>query len=395
MKEREYLKILIEHYRNGVATAVQVRELMRHIQSGNDTETLEELIDNDLLNDDIPDHLRNSSHIEKKLDRLLTEINSRKDSHIPATRKLWKWMPYVAAVIALVSISIFIYTKRISTTAPLQAVKLLKDLAPGGKRATLTLADGRTIILDSANAGQLMVVDGTRISKTANGQLVYENNGGNAGTVQTNTVSIPRGGEYQLLLPDGTKIWLNAATTISYPTRFGGQERKIRLSGEAYLEVAKDPQHPFVVETDKQTVKVLGTHFNVNTYTDRTITTLEEGSVLVSSLRGTKQALTVKPGEQAIYANTLALQPADLESALAWKNGLLFFRDTPLQTMLSEISRWYDVDVEYKGTPPVKILSGGVSRSSNLSAVLRILKLTGVKVTLVSDGNSPKLIIEP
>lgn len=385
----ERIEKLYDKYLEGTITAREKQELFDRIEQA-DRNDLKQL-SSKYLNAEVPDDL---SHLDEPTELLLQRINMQIDQREkPLSRRLWFRLTAAAAVMFMLTNLVYQLSYKHTIQNDL-TVKELKDLSPGSKRATLTLADGRTITLDSAFAGQLAEVDGTRISKTLDGQLVYENNTENTGTVQTNIVNIPRGGEYKLLLPDGTKIWLNAVTTISYPTRFTGQERRIKLSGEAYLEVAKDPKHPFIVETENQTVKVLGTHFNVNTYTDRTVTTLEEGSVRVSSLRGTKQSVLLKPGEQAINTNTLAVESADLESALAWKNGLLFFKDAPLTTVLDEVARWYDIDIEYRVKPSQELFSGSVARNANLSAILRILKLTGVNTKLVSDGKNRKLIIE-
>lgn len=385
----ERIEELYDKYIEGTITSGEKQELFDRIEKA-DRNDLKQLSDK-YLNAKAPDDL---SDLDEPTELLLQRINMQIDQREkPLIGKLWFRLSAAAAVMFMLTYLVYQYSYKNTIQSDL-TVRELKDLAPGGMRATLTLAGGKTIVLDSAFAGQLALVDGTRISKTADGQLVYESDTRNTGTVQTNTISIPRGGEYKLLLPDGTKIWLNAATTISYPTRFTGQERRIKLSGEAYLEVAKDLEHPFIVETDNQTVKVLGTHFNVNTYTERTITTLEEGSVLVSSLRGSKQSLTLKPGEQAINTNTLTVEPADLESALAWKNGLLFFKDAPLATVLDEVARWYDVEIGYHTKPSQELFSGSVARNANLSAILRILKLTGVNTRLVTDGRNRKLIIE-
>jgi transmembrane sensor len=391
LEQLEHIKYLYQKYLNNTISDLEHKQLMRFFRSASDTEM--DFVVGKLAEENIPtDDL---SIYNQRADLAFTRIAEHTLSR-PKRQKLWKWLPYVAAILILLGISLFMRKQPIDNPTPLQTVQVFKDLAPGGKRAILTLAGGKTIVLDNVSVGQLAEVDGTRISKTADGQLIYENNTESMGAVQTNTMNIPRGGEYQLLLPDGTKIWLNASTTISYPTRFIGNERRIKLKGEAYFEVAKDREHPFIVETATQTIQVLGTHFNVNTYnTDRAVTTLEEGSVRVSSLRGVKQSQILKPGQQSINTNTLTIEPADLETILAWKNGLMRFKQASLQTVLDEISRWYDLDVVYKGTPPDITFTGGVSRSSNLSVILRTLKLTGVKASLQSEGNNRKLLIEP
>ncbi|WP_343748184.1 FecR domain-containing protein [Fluviicola sp.] len=386
---------LYRRYLDGSISDLEKQELSKLLDNADETE-LAELADI-FIGKDAPHDLR---HLQFDADRILEKIKLKIVAPETETKiqPLWRYWLHVAAIAAILALSFFLYRYGHKEMEPPKeyAATELKDLAPGGKRATLTLADGRTIQLDNANAGKLAIVEGTTISKTADGQLTYVMSNDSEKTElqsSTNTISIPRGGEYQLILPDGTRVWLNAQTTIKYPTRFNGAERRVSVNGEAYFEVTKDAEHPFIVETDKQEIKVLGTHFNVNTYnTGKTVTTLAEGSVKVSSSEGSK---FLKPGQQSIlFDGSLEVENADMESALAWKNGLLFFRDAPLQTVLAEVSRWYDVDVQYNGKPTQELFTGSVSRASNLSAMLRILQLTGVKTKLVAEGNSRKLIIE-
>lgn len=385
------IKELYTKYKQHTISVIEKEELFRLLKTS-DHEELEKLANN-YLEQETPADL---SYLDADAAKIMKRIKQRIETE-PATvkPKLGIYIKTIVAAAAIAGCLYFVYkynSKDIINTSD-EHVQVLNDLAPGGKRATLTLADGRTIALDNANTGQLATVAGTVISKTSDGELIYQDQTPGSDVVQSNIVSIPRGGEYQLQLPDGTKVWLNAATKIEYPTRFNAAERRVKVTGEAYFEVTKDAEHPFIVETDKQEIKVLGTHFNVNTYnTGKTVTTLAEGSVKVSSSEGSK---LLKPGQQSILFNgSLEVESADMESALAWKNGLLFFRDAPLQTVLAEVSRWYDVDVQYNGKPTQELFTGSVSRASNLSAMLRILQLTGVKTKLVAEGNSRKLIIE-
>ena len=267
------------------------------------------------------------------------------------------------------------------------------DLPPGGHRAILTLADGKTITLNEAADGELVRAVGMVIRKTGNGQLVYEVAGDNvnveAGTY--NTISTPNGGTYQVILPDGTKVWLNAASTLRFPTSFVSlKERKIELSGEAYFEVIKDAKHPFRVLTAKQEVQVLGTHFNISSYVDEPTvkTTLFEGSVKVNNLQKTGAAnVILKPGQQSIISEgEIRIAKADMDEVLAWKNGVFVFNDEPLESIMKKVSRWYDVDVEYQGVDKNKLFGGSVSRFDNVSKVLRQLELTGGVHFKVEEG---------
>jgi ferric-dicitrate binding protein FerR (iron transport regulator) len=196
-----------------------------------------------------------------------------------------------------------------------------------------------------------------------------------------NTLTTPRGGQYEVMLPDGTKVWLNSASSLTYPVTFAGKERRVELTGEAYFEVAKNTSSPFFVKTSGQTVKVLGTHFNINSYEDEKCvkTTLLEGSVVITS-DGNKQAVNLKPGQQSVNkaASFDVINEADIDEAVAWKNGKFLFRNTDLQTVMRQLSRWYDVDVEYQGTIAERHYRGRISRNVPVSQVFEILKTSGI-----------------
>ncbi|MCZ4222525.1 FecR family protein [Pedobacter rhodius] len=259
-----------------------------------------------------------------------------------------------------------------------------RDVAPGGNNAFLTLNDGKKIDLSSAENGELAKQSGIKVTKLANGQLVYEISAlasqpatSNA-AIAYNTIETPRGGTYMVILPDGSKVWLNAASSLRYPTVFEkNKQRKVQLNGEAYFEVTHNKLSPFLVETNRQTVEVLGTHFNVNTYTDEQAvrTTLLEGSVKVNA--GSSHLL-IKPGEQSVLTgNKLTAMPVDVEDIVAWKNGLFQFSDENLESVMRKISRWYDVDIEYADEHIKQIpLTGIITHFTNISKVLRMLELT-------------------
>lgn len=277
------------------------------------------------------------------------------------------------------------------TTAPVKLAgqsQIKNDIAPGITKATLQLADGSQITLDSSRTGTLAQQGNVKIVQTNGGELAYSGSTTANAAVQYNILTTPRGGEYQVTLPDGTKAWLNAASSLKYPTAFVGNTRTVELSGEAYFEVAANAAKPFTVHTNKSTIEVLGTHFNINAYTDEktTLTTLLEGAVKVSSNNG---QTILSPGQQAnINASSGALQvkTVDTEEAIAWKNDQFAFRDMNLPTIMRQIARWYDVEIVYTGTPSADEISGKISRNYNISQVLKMLEYTaGIKYSV--DGH--------
>src|SRR5690606_22733085 len=262
----------------------------------------------------------------------------------------------------------------------------------GSQKATLTLADGRIISLDEASTGDLVEQGGFRIVKTGDGKLNHEKltevTGAMAGY---HTIQTRRGGEYQLVLPDGANVWLNAASSLCYPAVFNGSRRSVELTGEAYFEVAKisghDGQVPFVVNTANQEVEVLGTHFNIKAYPeDQTSkTTLLEGSVRVSlksKLHKSAVSSILKPNQQATISGSnqrISLATVDPVNAVAWKNGVFAFHDNTIVEVMNTIARWYDVEVEYVGenAPESKVFGGAISKFENFEKLLRTIELTG------------------
>ncbi|SMD13486.1 FecR family protein [Pedobacter nyackensis] len=270
------------------------------------------------------------------------------------------------------------------------------QIGPGGPKAILTLADGSKIILNEAAKGNLSNQAGVSVTKTEDGKLIYtvgegQDQQGEKAKIKglTNTISTPRGGQYQVNLPDGTKVWLNAESVLKFPLSFAGlEERKVELRGEAYFEVAKvmrdkRTRMPFLVKCERQMIEVLGTHFNVNSYADdqETKTTLLEGAVKVLPLNGSATDQTIlKPGQQAKisrHSSRIDVIEIDPLTEIAWKNGQFFFENEPIESIMKEISRWYDVEIVYKADVSDKTVWGSVNRYSNVSKVLSILELTG------------------
>ena len=262
---------------------------------------------------------------------------------------------------------------------------ITKDaISPGSNKAVLTLADGSTIVLDNVHNGTISTQGNVAVLKLNDGKLAYNTvNEAESGPVY-NSISTPRGGQYQLVLSDGSIVWLNAASSLRFPTGFNGGERKVELTGEAYFEVAKDASKPFRVEVNGMEVEVLGTHFNINSYEDESPirTTLLEGSVKVNSGNHT---VLLKPGQQAELGKRGTIEikkDADVEEAVAWKNGKFQFDNTSIYSVMHQLSRWYDVDVEYRGDITAHF-GGIISRQAALSQVLNMLELTG-KVTFTT-----------
>jgi transmembrane sensor len=293
-----------------------------------------------------------------------------------------RWIAAAAAVIICLSAGIYLFNLKAESEETLQ---FANDVKPGGNKAFLTLADGSRISLTDALNGEVARQAGISITKTKNGELIYETGkaiGNSNQNSQVNTIETPRGGQYQVKLPDGTRVWLNASSSLKYPAVFAAHNRSVELKGEAYFEVAKDRKRPFKVKSGIQEIQVLGTHFNVNAYADEPAmkTTLLEGSVEIVRDKGTlnEKDIRLKPGEQAICtANNMSVRAADREEAVSWKNGYFKFNDENIESILKKVSRWYDVDIQYEGKMTGKIFNGKVSRYSNVSQVLQILQLTG------------------
>lgn len=268
-------------------------------------------------------------------------------------------------------------------------------LAPGRNQALLTLADGRTVLLDQAGRGLLARQGASQVQKTANGQLRYAAGALAAGQpLLYNTVATPRGGQYQLTLPDGSQVWLNAASSLRFPVAFAGAERRVELTGEAYFEVAKDARHPFKVAARGAEVTVLGTHFDVQAYPDEPAlaTTLLEGAVRLG--QGAQQAV-LRPGQQGQCwpgRSPVQVREVDVQHAVAWKNGYFIFNDEPIEGIMRQVARWYDVDVQYQGALANKDFNGKISRYKDAAAVLRVLELTGA-VHFTTQGR--RITVQP
>ena len=316
-----------------------------------------------------------------------TALNERIDRSetpvIPLYRKTGVRIAAAAAIVLLIAGSYWYFEGTQGNTSP-QRKPLQADVAPGGNKATITLAGGQTITLDSAANGDLARQGQSTIVKQASGEVAYVALAGAAAattTVSFNTLTTPIGGQYKITLPDGTKAWLNSASSLRYPTAFTGKERRVVLTGEAYFEVSDRARQPFVVDARGTTVQVLGTHFDVMAYTDEPAvnTTLVEGKVRVTA--GTQSAI-LELGQKAIADNGIRVVEADTDKETAWIDGFFQFDETDLPTLMRQLKRWYGIEPVYDGNGNGRLFGGRISRNLNLSQVLQLLEGNGIHFTI-------------
>lgn len=325
--------------------------------------------------------LLQSGSVEEINQRIYNRLNERLQQEKQfKVRRLFTIRKVAAAASILMFLAIgsyFIVYKQ----APQITQNQAHDIAPGNNKAILT-SNGKKYVLDSVKNGIVTRLANVTVNKTANGQIIYDAQGDNKATAMVyDTLTIPRGGQHQLVLADGSKVWLNAFTQIRYPEHFSGRDRTIELiSGEAYFEVIHNDAMPFKVMVKGQTIQDIGTHFNINAYDDEPAikTTLLEGSISVT--KG-NQTATLKPGQQSIIQsinNSIIIRDADTEEAIAWKNGYFRFNDEKIGSVMRQLSRWYNIDVTYQGSISAEGFNGAVSRYKNISQVLKMLEKTKV-----------------
>jgi ferric-dicitrate binding protein FerR (iron transport regulator) len=395
MQHPENILALIEKYLKGTITPPERHSLNQWYRSFNQDEIEVTLDDNE----------NEEQLFEKIRNRLLETIHQNEDQskNLRSNRK-WR-IPAAAAIAILILLSAVYWmfsskTSKQEIAATLPETKFENDIAPGGNRAVLTLADGSPVILDSVSNGIIGHQGNTKVQKLNNGLLVYVVNGYQVSENNEafyNKITTPRGGQYQVTFTDGTKVWLNAASSIRFPVVFTGKYRKVEITGEAYFEVTKNKAMPFKVKANNSEIEVLGTHFNVSAYNDETEikATLLEGKVKVSALDSdNKSPAVLEPGEQAAIDKEGKINVknnADTEEVMAWMNGYFQFKSADLKTILRQIARWYDVDIEYKGNANM-LFTGQLTRNENVSKVLSKLALTG-EVHFKIDGK--KIIVSP
>ena len=414
MENNSGLHNLFWRYLNDECSPEEIKDLLKQFNVDENGEVLKSLIREHL--ELLPDENTDANNLKPVVDRAYLNLKRRMagDSGEAPVRQIpflkQNWLKIAAALVLSAAGTWFYYSLRpmnqgINTAAI--SLPAPGDITPGADKAVLTLADGTTIVLDSTASGELASQGNTKVIKLDSGQLTYNSSRQNSGEVLYNTVRTPRGGRYQLLLSDGSRVWLNAASSIRFPTVFSGKERKVEMTGEAYFEVAKKPSQPFKVNivpgsggVERMEVEVLGTHFNINAYSDEPDikTTLLEGSVKIKNRQGGEtRSLLLKPGEQAQAAHKSGAdfrieQGVDVDEIVAWKNGYFVFNGRNIKSIMREISLWYDVDVIYHGPVSTETFSGIVSRKSNISQVIKIMqegglkfKIEGKKITVIQE----------
>ncbi len=377
---QEELQSLLNKYNNKTATPEEKRKLEFWYDgiNGHDLES-------------------NSDEITQLKSEIFGRITSKiENKNKVATLKnrnkvLAMFIAKAAILVAILSVGIFFYLKQndfVPNASPVIGIAKT-TIKPGGNNAVLTLADGSTIILNNAANGEIGNQPGVTITKTKSGELVYSFVGQtNVKNASINMVSTPKGGQYHLILIDGTNVWLNANSSIKFPAAFSGNDRKVEVTGEVYFEVFKNKIKPFIVSTPQSEIKVLGTHFNVNTYQDEAYerTTLLEGSIELK--KGQEKTILV-PGKQSLIAKNspqIKLRDIDdLEAVIAWKNGYFQFDHADLQSVMRQISRWYNVNVNYNGSILNKEYSGKIPRIVTAEKLIEMLSFSGIKCKIENN----------
>ena len=412
MEYHEDNNALFEKYLSGLCTPAEIKFLFQKFGVNADEEALRRLIERALVDNEAMYPL-----LQSKVDAITERVGERlhrkirgdeagdRSSHF---RLLRKWRAIAAILVAFITAGILSYFLTVENSGP--SPQLVSqyggEVLPGDNRATLTLADGRTLELNTEQRGIVMgseitYVDGTSVIAESTGEV-------SIASARSLQLSTPKGGQYQITLPDGSRVWLNSASTLTYPSRFDDSGRVVELVGEAYFEVshqlatdneksAAPSKIPFLVKTRNQVVSVLGTSFNISAYTEDedSRTTLVTGRVQVSNIKQ-RIAKILMPNQQAILrGNSLSVSDVDVAPYIDWKDGLFSFQETTLQDAMRQLSRWYDVEVTYDSAVPTTYFFGKIRRDNSLSKVLKILQKSGLNFKITNEGGMNRLTVLP
>jgi len=388
MANQERLKYLFQRYVDRIETSGELEELLLLIETGEYREEIERLLD-DALPGLTQTARLDDEHSEQLFLAIRRQMEGGRVVKVTKTRR-WGWVAAASVILLALTGGAYFWSKQEVQLPQAPAVVKLEEVqAPQATKAMITLSDGRTVSLDSIASGMLAQQADVTVTKTADGRIVYS---GNAVEMAYNTLTNPKGSMIiDMILADGSRVWLNAGSSVTYPVAFAGNERKVTITGEAYFEVAaahkagdKSSFIPFIVQKGNIQVEVKGTHFNINAYDDEAEVkvTLLEGRVNVSRADAAeKQEAALMPGKQARCGKTGKIAVAadvDLDEVMAWKNGLFDFSNADIRMIMRQIGRWYDLDISYEGTIPQREFSGKMPRNTQLSNVLKILEQSNI-----------------
>ncbi|WP_119080657.1 FecR domain-containing protein [Chitinophaga alhagiae] len=376
------------------------KELLDKYLSGQATSEEKALVESWYLQQGLPPSDLTAQQMQEEYEHGLQDLQAR----LPRTRRLWPRWAAAAAVLLGIAAGLYYLAPGGQPAAPAVATYLPEaNIPPGGNQAVLTLASGKKVSLADAPIGRLASEEGLHVDKTAEGELLYSGADSPADGPETyNTITTPPGGQYQVTLPDGSRVWLNAASSLRYPVRFLQHARQVELSGEAYFEVNKQTgqvgnaavKRPFLVQARGQQVEVLGTHFNINAYTEEGAirTTLLEGSVRVRNTPG--QPVLLQPGQMAVNGGgqeAIRVMAADVNDVMAWKKGLFIFNNENIRDIMTRLARWYNIEVRYEGDMTGVAFQGNYQRSRDLVNLLRTIEQTN-SVRFKIEGNKVTVI---
>ena len=399
MLNRGALKDLFEKYLSGACSPEEIEFLFRQFDLPADEEALRSLIEDTLLHE-----MGDDATLQPKVAAFTERVGERLAKEIAPRRRMTPWMKIAAILTVFLSIGVLVYflVQKERAAEPKQEISAYGgEVSPGGNRATLTLSSGEVVDLSPEHAGivvekEIVYADGTVVASPQQGEK-------KSAVPQSLTLATPKGGTYQVTLPDGSKVWLNSASSLTYPSEFGDQPRVVELEGEAYFQVAtwrpsgSVDKVPFVVKTHGQEIEVLGTQFNVSAYKEEeeTKTTLVEGKVKVlEALSGTSMQL--KPNQQAtLRKGKLSVKEVEVGAFIEWKDGLFSFQETSLRDAMNQLSRWYDLTVTYEGEVSDTYFFGKIKRDNSLSNVLNILRKSGLNFRVENKEELNRLIVLP
>ncbi|RXK85705.1 FecR family protein [Filimonas effusa] len=383
--DQERIGYLLKQYAAGNCARPELDELMSFIRNAGKDEPFHQALSDEWKAITIRTPLLPVAW-EQMFDEIITTEPA--SEQLPDMKRravnIFRWTA-AAAVLLLLATGAMLWIRNGELAAPAKTPVAVNDVAPGHEGAILTLANGSVVILDTAANGNIATQANVNVSKQ-NGQLVYHDNAAtSAAETMMNTLATPRGRQYQLVLPDGTRAWLNAASSIQYPAAFSAKERRVAITGEVYFEVAAKAGSPFVVNAAQQELTVLGTHFNINAYNNENAirTTLLQGSVRIQSQDHNGNSLLLAPGQQSVLnATGLKMIDVEAEQFVAWTKGQFWFHHASVKEVMQQLERWYNIEVVYQGTIPAHDFGGKLERSLPLSGILQFLEKSGIHYKL-------------